>query len=304
MDNVPLPPGFRLVEQDGVGELPPGFQLVERDASAPKYAEQDRRITELQKPGAAQRFLRGTLGLGGVLDEAGAAMDAGIHYVTGGRTGEAYDESLARRRDAIAQSDADNPIRNTVEGIVGGVATSAGMPFLRPFGAGTGMATQAANAGVNAAGGAAVSGFTEGEGGFVNRLENAIDYGTTAAPLGMAGGAALSRLQARAGPQIFGAQIARDAQNIGMTVPTFMEGGRAGQTVAAKLGAIPFVGDDINAAVQRSRVDAGQAAQNIADTVAPGVSAREAGEAASGAMQNWAGNGARAWLDGGGWRAG
>ena len=44
----------------------------------PKIPEQDPRITELQKPGVAQRMLRGVPVLGGLLDEIGAAGDAAV----------------------------------------------------------------------------------------------------------------------------------------------------------------------------------------------------------------------------------
>lgn len=257
---------------------------------------QDPRITELQKPGAAQRFLRGVPGLGGALDEIGAASDAAISWATGGRTGEPYDQALTRRRDAIAKSDAENPIRNTVEGVVGGVVSAASLPFLRPAGAGTGMTTQAANTAFNATLAAVPTGFTEGEGGFQNRVENAFNYGKTAAATGLVMGGALSRFQ-NAATGTPANSVARDAQNIGMTVPTFMEGGRASQNIASKLGAIPFVGDDINSAVANARNQSQQAVENISRTVSPNILAREAGDNASAAMQERVGAGARAVSD-------
>ena len=256
---------------------------------------QDPRITELQKPGAAQRVLRGVPLLGGALDEIGAAGDAAINYATGGRAGEPYDESLSRRRDAIAKSDAEHPIRNTVDAVLGGVATARGIPFARPVG-GTGVMSTAANAGINAAAAAAGTGFTQGEGSFVNRLENAKDYGTAGLVAGTILGAGGQMLSNRLAPTAANS-VARQADSIGVQVPQFMEGGRASQQMASKVGSIPFVGDDVNAAVAGTRNQAQQAAENISNTVAPNILAREAGEAASGAMQTWADDGARAVSD-------
>lgn len=252
---------------------------------------QDPRITKLQEPGAAQRILRAVPFLGGALDEIGAGADAALDYVSGGRIGEPYEQGLARRRDAIAKSDAEHPIRNTVDAVLGGVATANALPFFRPI-AGNGMMATAANAGINAAGAAAATGFTEGEGGLANRLENAKEFGKTGLVAGTVLGAGGQMLANRLAPTAANS-VARQADNIGIQVPQFMEGGRASQQVASKIGAVPFMGDDVNAAVMRTRDQAQQAAENISNTVAPNILAREAGETASGAMQTWADAGAR-----------
>ena len=119
----------------------------------PKIPEQDPRITELQKPGVAQRMLRGVPVLGGLLDEIGAAGDAAVNYVTGGASGEDYDTSLARRREAIKQDDAAHQIRNTAESLTGGLALSAGLPVAQVFSRGIaapGMMRTASDAALNA----------------------------------------------------------------------------------------------------------------------------------------------------------
>lgn len=257
---------------------------------------QDPRITKLQEPGAAQRVLRGVPGLGGALDEIGAGADAAINWATGGRSGEPYEESLSRRRDAIAKSDAQNPVRNTVEAVAGGVASAAALPFFRPVAGNSIMAT-GTNAAVNAVPAAVATGFTEGEGGVVNRLENAKDFATTAAPVAFAFGAGGQAVANRlAGTPAN--SIARQADNIGVEVPQFMEGGRASQQMASKMGAIPFVGDDINTAVRRTRDQLGQASERISNSLTQsGSLPREAGEAARGALAEWADDGARAVSD-------
>lgn len=98
-----------------------------------KVPDQDPRITALQEPGGAQRLLRGVPILGGALDEIGAGADAALDYVSGGRIGEPYDVGLERRRQAIRKSDAENPVRNTIEAVAGGVATAAAVPVVQPL---------------------------------------------------------------------------------------------------------------------------------------------------------------------------
>ena len=194
----------------------------------PKVPEQDERITDLQKPGAAQRMLRGVPVLGGFLDEIGAAGDAAVSYVTGGSAGEDYDTSLARRRETIKADDAAHPVRNTVEGFAGGLALSAGLPAAQVFSRGIanpGMLRTAGDAALNAGLYSAGHGFAEGEGGLENRIETAKDYGKTAAVLGGVIGAGASRLANRAQGTPANS-VVRNADELGFQVPQFMEGGR------------------------------------------------------------------------------
>lgn len=262
----------------------------------PKIPEQDPRITELQKPGVAQRMLRGVPVLGGLLDEIGAAGDAAVNYVTGGASGEDYDTALARRRQAIKQDDAAHPIRNTAEALVGGVATAAGLPVAQMFTRGIqnpGMLRTAGDAALNAAAYAAPSGFTEGEGGFDARVQNAKDYAKTAAQFGGALGAASSRVASRLQGTPANA-VTRNADELGFQLPQFMEGGTPSRTVAAKLGAIPFVGDDINTAVQQARGNTANAAERLA---AGSGGPMGAGEAVRDAITDWVGPQSRAVQD-------
>jgi len=268
--------------------------------------EQPKAVNELMKPGAAQRVLRGVPVLGGFLDEMGAGADAALNYVSGGRAGEPYDQALARRRALIEQSDAEHPVRNTAEALLGGVVSAGSIPMARPF-QGDSMLAGAGNAAANAAPLAAATGFAEGEGGFQERVRNAGDYTQNATPIAMVlGGVGQGLANRAAGTPAFGPMrngvrqpsVARDAGTIGVDVPQFMEGGRASQAVAGKLGAIPFVGDDINRAVGNTRNQLATASQNISDAYGGvGVNPRQAGEAARDAMAHYADDGARAVAD-------
>lgn len=259
----------------------------------PKLPDQDPRITELQKPGAAQRALRGVPFLGGALDEIGAGADAALNMVSGGRIGEPYEQGLQRRREAVKQSDAEHPIRNTVDAVLGGVASAQALPFFRPA-AGNGTMAAVANGGINATAAAVGSGFTEGEGGFLNRVDNAKSLAAPAALLGMVGGGATQQVINRIGGTPANS-ITRQADDLGIQIPQFMEGGRASQQIGSKLGAIPFVGDDINGAVMRTRNQLSDAAERISHTMSPnGMLPQQAGEAARNAITTWADDGARA----------
>lgn len=282
--NDPIAPGMDVAKATAA--------WWQNDPVADAEPEQDPRITELQKPGAAQRMLRVFPGVGGLLDEAGALADAGINWATGGRSGEDYDTSLDRRRDAMAKSDAENPIRNTIDMGLGIAATAGALPVIRAF-SGNGMMSGAANAGANAVAYGAPALFAEGEGSFENRVQNVKDNLPAAAALSMGGGALLNRLANRAGGTPQNA-VTREADSIGVEVPKFMEGGRATQQMAGKFGAIPFVGDDINAAVLKTRNQSEDAAVRMANRVAGvGTGPREAGDAASEAMVDFVGPRAR-----------
>lgn len=262
----------------------------------PKVPEQDPRITELQKPGAAQRMLRGVPVLGGFLDEIGAAGDAAVSYVTGGSAGEDYDTSLARRREAIKADDAAHPVRNTAEGLVGGLALSAGLPVARVFSRGIpnpGMLSTAGDAALNAGLYSAGHGFAEGEGGLENRIETAKDYGGKAVVFGGLLGAGTNRLANRMQGTPANS-VVRNADELGFQLPQFMEGGQPSRTIAAKMGAIPFSGDDINTAVRQARGNTATAAQNLAAQTGGGGGPTIAGEAVRDAITDWVGPGARA----------
>lgn len=273
-------------------------QFNKGSSKQPALPEQDPRITALQEPGAAQRALRGVPLLGGALDEIGAAGDAALDYVSGGRVGEPYETALERRRQAMAKSDAEHPVRNTVDAVLGGTAAAArSLPYFRPFGTtNTGVLSEAANGGLNAALMAAPSAFLEGEGGFENRIQTAKDALPTAVGLGAIFAGAGQHLANRAAGTAPNA-YSRQAQSIGIELPAFMDGFTPTESMAAKLGAIPFVGDDINGAVGRTRTQAGNVSRGISDAMSGGATVQEAGDTARTAMTDWAGPRARAIQD-------
>jgi len=265
----------------------------------PQKTRKEQVIEELEAPGVAQRMLRGVPGLGGALDEIGAGADAALNFVSGGRVGSPYDESLARRRAAIEKSDAENPELNTVLALGGGIGAIRNLPAAQIFTnrVAPTVTARAADGALTAGAYGALTGFTEGEDGFVNRAENAAEVGGLSALFGgvLSGtGQAVSNRLAATPP----GSVTQRADDIGVTIPAFMEGGRSSQMIAGKLGAIPFVGDDINDAVAVARSQTGQAARNISDGVAGGrVTPQQAGEAVRAATVDAAGPGARAATD-------
>jgi len=267
----------------------PKAQSAVTGQTAPK---QDPRIDALQAPGAAQRMLSMVPGLGGALDEIGAAGDAAFNWMSGGRTGENYGDALKRRREAIRKDDNAGGFQNYLDKGLGIAATAAATPFAQVFGRAGGALGVTADAALNAGLYGAAQGFTEGEGGLGERLGRARDVGAVSAAfggtLGYAGNAIANRFAGTAGT------VVDDAANIGVQIPRFMGDSRAEQMLSAKLGAIPFVGDDINAVVARTREQTGQAARNIADGVAGGrVTPQNAGDTARAGMRTWADDTAR-----------
>lgn len=257
-------------------------------ASSTNLPEEAPGVTALRAPGAAERFLRGIPGLGGALDEGTAIFESLLNSASGGHVGEPYDVALQRRREAQRQSDAEHPLRNAVEGVVGGVALTPLSGVSRIFSkANPYTINTAADMALTGAALSGLSGFSEGEGGFKNRVKNALEYGKTGAVVGGIAGAAGQRLANRlqgTDPQ----SIARQGEPIGVTIPKFMEGGRAAQNVGSKLAAIPFVGDDINDAVALVREQTKNAAEGIAQRAAGGaVTPQSAGEAVRGSMRQY-----------------
>lgn len=130
---------------------------------------------------------RGTL-VGSFLDEANAATQGALHSITGGAAGAPYDETLAYNRARDRRFDRSNPLESAALQITGGVASA--VPIL----AVPATVGQAVGRGVAYGTGAgAVHGFGDGEGGFGNRVDNAMSgagYGAmfgVGAPLAVAG---------------------------------------------------------------------------------------------------------------------
>lgn len=190
---------------------------------------------------------RGTL-IGSFLDEANAATQGALHSVTGGFAGAPYDETLAYNRARDRRFDRSNPLESTALQIGGGVASA--VPFL----AAPASVGQAVGRGVAYGTGAgAVHGFGEGEGGFGNRVDNAVSgagYGAMfglGAPLAVAGatrGAGIVRdaisptiARWRQGPDAAAEQIlARQMTRAGTSPPQIADDLQRGRDAAVMHG--------------------------------------------------------------------
>lgn len=261
--------------------------------------QMDERVATERKDGGALRTFGEGLrsvanGIGmGYADEMGASIQSGLNKVSGGYLGAPYDEALAYERAYDRAVEKDQGGTGVALKMTGGIAAGFALPIARPF-QGSGTLPAIANGSVNGAAYAGATGFGEGQGGVVNRLQNAKDYAKTGALAGGVLSGVASTVANRYAPTAANS-IARQGDAIGVEIPQFMEGGRASQQIGAKLGAIPFVGDDVNAAVMRTRNQSGVAAENIARSMSgTGSLPQHAGEAARDALTNWTDNGARA----------
>lgn len=232
----------------------------------------------------------------GYADEIGAGLNAATNFLTGGRAGKPYEEALAYERAYDQAVENDQGMLAPALKIAGGLALAPVLPTAQVFSRGIpnpGLMRTAGDTALNAGAYSAAAGFGEGQGGFQQRKDAAMDAAAFGAPLGFAAGAAISRYANRAQgtrPN----SVARDAQDIGVTIPQFMEGGTPARTVAAKLGAVPFVGDDINTAVSTARADTARAAEALAARTGGGAGPQAAGETVRDSLVDWTTNGARA----------
>ena len=232
-------------------------------------------------------------------DEIGAAMQGTANFVTGGRIGKPYDEALAYEREYDRQVEEGQGMAAPALKIAGGLAVAPALPVTQMFTRGVlnpGMARTVADATANATAYGAAAGFAAGEGGLENRIDSAKNAVAYAAPLGAVGGAVASRYANRVQGTAPNSPL-RDAQNIGVTLPQFMDGSAMPSMVASRMGAIPFVGDDINAAVRTARTEAGDAALAIANRTGGGAGPQAAGEAVRDALVDWTDDGSRLVMD-------
>lgn len=235
----------------------------------------------------------------GYADEIGAGLQGAANFVTGGRVGKPYDKALAYEREYDRQVEESQGMAAPALKIAGGLAVGAAMPVTNVFTRGIanpGLARTAGNAATNAAAYGAVAGFGDGTGGLENRVENATKSAALAAPLGFGAGAIASRYANNLQGTAPNSPL-RAADDLGMTLPQFMDGSSLPRMVAAKMGAVPFVGDDITTAVNRARGDTADAARNIAARTGGGAGPQASGEAVRDALVNWADDGSRAVMD-------
>ena len=161
-----------------------------RDAELRRQAEErlaqgrkdNPQLDALNAPGGAETALRGIPVVGGLVDEGRAGISAAANWATGGKMGQPYDEALAYERARHRRYDEENPVASTVGRLAGGLAAAPVTPILN---ATTTLGRIAAGVATGAGYGAA-HGFTEGEGGFRNRMATAGEYGALGAGVGAA----------------------------------------------------------------------------------------------------------------------
>lgn len=214
----------------------------------------------------ARALARGTL-LGSFLDEANAATQGALHSITGGAAGAPYDETLAYNRARDRRFDRSNPLESAALQITGGVASA--VPLL----AAPATVGQAVGRGVAYGTGAgALHGFGDGEGGFGNRVDNAVSgagYGAMfglGAPLAVAGatrGAGIVRdavsptiARWRGGPDAAAEQILAQQMTRGGTTPAqirldLQQGQRAAHLNPNSQAALPEAIADTSDAMRR-----------------------------------------------------
>jgi hypothetical protein len=137
--------------------------------------------------GVARSVLQGaTFGGGDELVAAGAAALDPLLKGSGGSYGDRYDAYLGRERGRLGEFRNDHPVAAIGSEVAGAIPTSMMLPALRAA-EGASLAGRALIGGANAAGQGAAYGFNSGEGGVLNRAENA---GTSALIAGAVGAAA------------------------------------------------------------------------------------------------------------------
>lgn len=183
-----------------IAKLPEDAKKRAYDIWANKYVadERSKGLAPLPEPA------RGIPIVGGMLDEASALINSGLHSVTGGRTGRPYDEALAYERARLRQAEQASPALAATSQLATGIVT--GGPVLSRI---TPAATTLGRMGQGAAIGGGLGyaeGFLGGEGSAGDRHER----GMQTAGAGMTVGA-LAPVAVDAG--IAGLGKVRDAIN-------------------------------------------------------------------------------------------
>lgn len=125
----PLPQGYAL---DAVPPLPPGYAL---DHAAPAFDQADPRFSGGAQAGG--KFLEGVPVLGAYVPQAGAAISAAAHGLTGvgadgGSFGERYAKNLEQEKAASEQTEKDHPYLSAALKVAGGVAATAPLMAAAP----------------------------------------------------------------------------------------------------------------------------------------------------------------------------
>lgn len=192
-----------------IEQLPEG----QKQQAYNQWAEQ--RVAKERAAGYAPlpEVARGIPIIGGLLDEGTAAIQSGLHSVSGGRVGAPYDEALAYERARLRQAEQANPALALGSQLTAGIVTGGSvLSRIAPAPTLAGRIGQGAVIGGTAG---TAEGFVAGEGSAGERLQNA---GT-----GMSVGGVIGSVLPVAGSVISRAYgAASDA--LGPTITRYMRG--------------------------------------------------------------------------------
>jgi hypothetical protein len=277
------------------------FTFLQQQFSAPQASPEEQRKAELDKWADEEVAkvskvagvptpspLRGA-GFGSFLDEASAALQSIPNYLTGGKVGNNYEQSLALQRARQRATEAAHPVGSVAANVVGAVGTAAATPMVKVMQGASALPT-AVNMGVTGGLYNSLYGFGEGE-GLEDRIDKAGKGFATGVTIGAPLGAVVGRAVSRGAPPAAN-PIADAAQRVGVDLPVAAAGGdgvidRGTRQVAGALGALPIVGAPIPHAAGKAVDQMADAAARTADAYAPGVSQAGAGVAAKASMRDW-----------------
>jgi hypothetical protein len=258
-------------------------------AMAPDDAAKTRRTlaeNAARVEGQASPMLYGVSGVIAphLIDKGMAAADAGIHWATGGRAGQPYEEAVETNRIKRDQNWQENP----AETFAGGLVAGGKLPVATPFNAST-KAGWVGNAAVNAGGYGALHGAGSGT-GVAEGTAGALSEGAISALMGGLLGRATARLRPQSAPE---RQAITAAQRAGVRIPEAVATDSTRiQQEAGLLSKMPVSGgklqaklnesvDDVAAGIEQSAARyAGRRGGAVPDDA-------EVGERGIGAIRQW-----------------
>jgi len=250
----PLRPTMADVDLDPKLDRPSGRYLTPEQVTAAREAQQMMRPEEAAKTQTAlaqneARFRMDTMppspagfGVSGaiaphLIDKGMSAVEAGLHWATGGSAGQPYDEAVETKRLMRDQNWEENP----VETFVGGLTAVGSLPAMR-------VADPTSKAGWigNAAATGGVYGGVHGAGAGEGWQEGLIGA-LTEAGLGVAGGATAGKLTSRLRPQAAAeVRAIQNAESVGVRLNRGIASPDPGvQQRAGLLSKMPYVGEKL-----------------------------------------------------------
>lgn len=301
--NVQGPDGSNLAFPDGT---PEGDIVAAMDAhygaakdaknvshETPAFDKNDPRFSGAGAVGG--KFLEGALGLGAYVPQAGAALSALAHPLTGvGKPGESFSEryaaNLPEEQAASKAFEAENPNISTGLKIAGGAASLAPAIAAAPAAFGVGGASipvsMAAGAGTSGAIGV-VDALARGDDPLKAGMLSAA--GGAAGPLiGKGVGAGIEKLlDSSVAKANAGNELANAAERLGVDFPKVAASDSlVTQRAGAALKEIPLIGDPIVSASRKASEQMGDALSRVEQGYGSG-SAFNAGDVAKTGLVDW-----------------